>query len=261
MAHLVLVPGLWLDGSSWDAVIPELEAAGHTATALTLPGLESRDADRSGVGLRDQVDAVVAAIDAVPAGENVVLVGHSMGAAVAHVAVDARPDRVATVVHVGGFPAPAGAPLAEGFAVDGADLPLPDLGSFDDRDIADLDDAARAAFVARAIASPAALTTDVVRLTDERRYAVPAVMVCPEYSVKELQGWVSGGDLPEVAAIADVSYLDIETGHWPQFTRPTELARLLAGVAGAVDGADDADDADDADLAASEGRRPQPGRP
>lgn len=235
MAHLVLVPGLWLDGSSWDAVIPELAAAGHTATAVTLPGLESREADRSGVGLQDQVGAVVAAIDAVPGGETVVVVGHSMGAGLAHLAVDARPERVATVVHVGGFPAPAGAPLAEGFAVDGADLPLPDLGTFDDRDIADLDDAARAAFVARAIPSPASLTTDVVRLADERRYAVPAVMVCPEYSVEELQGWVSAGELPEVAAIADVSYVDIDTGHWPQFTRPTELARLLADAAGAAE--------------------------
>lgn len=75
MAHLVLVPGLWLDGSSWDAVIPELAAAGHTATAVTLPGLESREADRSGVGLQDQVGAVVAAIDAVPGGETVVVVG------------------------------------------------------------------------------------------------------------------------------------------------------------------------------------------
>lgn len=235
MAHLVLVPGLWLDGSSWGDVVPALRAAGHGVSPLTLPGLEAKDADRSKVGLQDQVDAIVAAIDAAPAGESVVVVGHSMGAGLAHLAVDARPDRVARVVHIGGFPAASGAPLAEGFAVDGPDLPLPDLSTFDDRDIADLDEQARSAFVARAIASPASLTTDPVRLTDERRYTVPAVMVCPEYSVDELRSWVAGGDLPEVAAIGDVSYVDIDSGHWPQFTRPTELAGILNEQASIAD--------------------------
>ena len=31
--HLVLIGGLWLDGSAWDAVVPEIEALGHTAGA------------------------------------------------------------------------------------------------------------------------------------------------------------------------------------------------------------------------------------
>jgi hypothetical protein len=61
---IILVPGLWLDGSSWDRVTPVLETAGHQVRPITLPGLESTDADRSSVTLRDQIDAVVAAIDA-----------------------------------------------------------------------------------------------------------------------------------------------------------------------------------------------------
>ena len=42
----ILIPGFWLDGSSWDPIVPMLEGAGHRAHALTLPGMESRDADR-----------------------------------------------------------------------------------------------------------------------------------------------------------------------------------------------------------------------
>ena len=45
---IALIPGLWLDGSSWGAVVPTLERTGHRARPLTLPGMEGRDADRSG---------------------------------------------------------------------------------------------------------------------------------------------------------------------------------------------------------------------
>jgi hypothetical protein len=31
----------------------------------------------------------------------------------------------------------------------------------------------------------------------------------------------------ELAKIADVGYLDLPTGHWPQFTKPAELGRSL----------------------------------
>lgn len=89
---IILIPGLWLDRSSWEQVVPPLEQAGHRTHPLTLPGMESRDADRSKITRRDQVDAVVAAIDSAdPAAGKVMLVGHSAGAAIAYAAVDARP--------------------------------------------------------------------------------------------------------------------------------------------------------------------------
>src|ERR671918_60690 len=102
---VVLIPGLWLDGSSWDEVVPALEEAGHRTYALTLPGLESKDADRSEITLRDHVDAVVKVIDSIDKADGkAVLVGHSGGGAIAHAAVDARPDRVARVVYVDSGP-------------------------------------------------------------------------------------------------------------------------------------------------------------
>ncbi|HET9017139.1 MAG TPA: alpha/beta fold hydrolase, partial [Thermomicrobiaceae bacterium] len=82
--EIILIPGLWLDGASWGAVVPALERAGHHVYPLTLPGMESRDADRAGITPRDHVDAVVRLIDALdPADGKVVFVGHSGGGAIA----------------------------------------------------------------------------------------------------------------------------------------------------------------------------------
>ena len=69
---IVLVAGLWLDGSAWDAVVPALEAHGHRAVPLTLPG---QGDGTTAATLDDQVAAVVAAVDAAPG--PVLVVGHS----------------------------------------------------------------------------------------------------------------------------------------------------------------------------------------
>jgi len=42
---IILIPGFWLDASSWDEVVPPLRQAGHRVRALTLPGMESKEAD------------------------------------------------------------------------------------------------------------------------------------------------------------------------------------------------------------------------
>src|SRR3954462_1226338 len=101
---LILIPGFWLDDSSWDDVVPALEQAGHRTHALTLPGMGSKGADRSEITLRDHVDAVIELSDSRDPADEVVLVGHSGGGAIAHAAVDARPDRVARVVYVDSGP-------------------------------------------------------------------------------------------------------------------------------------------------------------
>jgi pimeloyl-ACP methyl ester carboxylesterase len=231
---IILIPGLWLDGSSWEKVVPTLEQAGHRAHALTLPGMESKDADRSRITLRDHVDAVVDAIDSCGSDGQIVLVGHSLGCGVAYAAVDARPDRVARAVYVGGFPTGDGAALGAGFSAENGEVPLPDWSDFDDEDLVDLDDQARADFRERAIPSPEHVTSDPQQLSDDRRYDVPATVICPEFSSEVLRGWIEQGMAPvqEFTKIRDVEYVDLPTGHWPQFSRPEDLARaILASVA------------------------------
>ncbi|MBA2338002.1 MAG: alpha/beta hydrolase [Acidimicrobiia bacterium] len=233
---IILVPGLWLDGSSWDAVVPPLEKEGHTVSALTLPGMESRDADRSAITLRDQVDAVVAAIDA--AEGPVLLVGHSAGSAIAHSAVDARPDKVARAVYVGGFPDEDGSALLSGLPAENGEVAMPDWAEVgEEANIVDFDEESLARFYAGAIPAPEQVLAGPVRLADERRYDVPVTAVCPEYTAADLRGWVDEGEIPELARVRDVEYVDLPGGHWPQLTQPDALARVILDVAGKATGA------------------------
>ncbi|HYQ61704.1 alpha/beta fold hydrolase [Actinophytocola sp.] len=220
---IVLVPGLWLDGSSWERVVPALEAAGHRAHALTLPGLAPGE-DPGPVTLADHVGAVVAAIDS--CADKVVLVGHSAGCGICHAAVDARPDRVARAIHVAGFPTGDGGRLADEFPEANGAVPLPGWSVFTEEDLADLD---RDAFRARAVSSPAQVIRGPQRLTDERRYDVPVTAVATEYTTAMLRTWIAADMAPvrEFSRIRDVEYVDLPTGHWPQLTRPADLAEII----------------------------------
>lgn len=140
----MLIPGFWLDGASWDEVAHPLQDAGHTVHALTLPGLESPDADRAGIGLRDHVDAVVRVVDDLPTAA--VLVGHSGGGAIAYAVADARPDRTARVVCVDAGPLGPGLAINDALPEVDGEIPLPDWSVFDDADLVDLDQALRERF-------------------------------------------------------------------------------------------------------------------
>ena len=232
---IILIPGFWLDASSWDEVVPALRQAGHRAQALTLPGMESKDADRSEITLRDHVDAVVEVIDSTgPVGAKVVLVGHSGGGAIAHAAADARPGRVARVIYVDSFPLGEGGLINDELPVENGEVPLPDWSLFEKEDLVDLDDDLRAAFRARAIPTPVHVTSDLQRLSDERRYDVPATVIACEFSSAQLREWMAQDHpaLRELAKVRDVGYVDLPTGHWPQFTKPGELGQAILASAG-----------------------------
>jgi pimeloyl-ACP methyl ester carboxylesterase len=225
--EIILIPGFWLDASSWGEVAPALEQAGHRVRALTLPGLYAPDVDRGAIRLRDHVDTVVAAVD--EADGPVVLVGHSGGGAIAHAAADARPDGVGRVVYVDAWPLGDGRAINDQLPVVDGEIPLPDWSEFDEEDLRDLDDDLREAFRARAVPQPAAVAYDPQVLADQRRYDVPATIIACEFSSAELREWMAQGEpsLAELATMHDVAYVDLPTGHWPQFTKPAQLGRAI----------------------------------
>jgi pimeloyl-ACP methyl ester carboxylesterase len=232
VSHIVLVPGLWLDGSSWEQVAAALGRRGHRPHAVTLPAAQPDD----GPTLDDLTAAVVEQVDRLDPVRPVVLVGHSAAGALVHAAVDARPQRVAAAVYVGGWPTPDGQTVADFFEPQGAQVPLPDWSAFDAADLEGLDDAMRDEMRRRAVPAPIGWTRGVQHLHDERRYDVPVTVVATEFRSADLQQWRADGMPPvqELGAIRDVTYVDLPTGHWPQLTRPDDLADVIAEAVGRV---------------------------
>jgi pimeloyl-ACP methyl ester carboxylesterase len=227
--EIILIPGLWLDASSWDAVIPTLEGAGHTINVVPSPGLGAPAAESKGIGISDWVDAVVAEVES--ADEPVVLVGHSGGGNVAWGAADARPDGVARVIFVDTVPPPNGRGISEFEVVDGV-IPFPGWDSFDDPEVFDLDDDLRAGAAPHLAAIPARVPTDPLSLTDDGRHRVPVTLLMGGMSEEEFRSmlpeWGAWGE--EFDAIDDAEVVKLGSGHWPQFSQPEALAQAIVAA-------------------------------
>ncbi len=71
------------------------------------------------------------------------------------------------------------------------------------------------------------------KLTNGARLDVPSTVVCTGYTseqymdaVKEWQEWLGG-----LAELRQVTYVDLPTSHWPMWSRPRELAKIIGDVA------------------------------
>lgn len=223
---ILLIAGLWLRESVWDGVVAGLRERGHRPVAVALPGAGA--APDPAVTLQDQVDAVLSAVDAA---ERPLVVGHSAASTLAWLAADARPDAVARVAFIGGMPTTPGEQYAAFFPLVDGLMPFPGWEPFAGPDSDDLDEATRAGVAADTVAVPGGVATAVVTPTDERRYAVPVTMICPEFSPDDARAWVAAGDIPELVPAHELDYVDIDSGHWPMVSRVDDLVAILDELA------------------------------
>jgi pimeloyl-ACP methyl ester carboxylesterase len=225
---IVFVPGFWLGAWAWDEVVAALREAGCEATAITLPGLESVEADRSAVSLEDHVEAICEAARA--AGTQVVLAVHSGAGFPGYAASDRVPDQIAAMVYVDTGPG-VGA-MDAGF--EGVELPLPPAEQLAEEENLDgLSEEQLETFRARAVPQPGNVLRDAAQLTNEARRDVPSIVICTgfpsdEYKKGVEQGWAF---LAGLAELRDVTWIDLPTSHWPMWSRPRELSAILADIA------------------------------
>jgi pimeloyl-ACP methyl ester carboxylesterase len=222
---IILVAGLWLRQSIWADVAAELERVGHRPISVHLPG---PDAAATNATLQDQVDAVIAAVDSA---DRPLLVGHSAACTLVWMAADQRPTAINAVMLIGGFPSSDGEPYADFFeTVDGV-MAFPGWGPFEGPDSADLDAVARDQIASNAVPVPEGVSKGIVRLSDDRRFDLPVAAICPEYTPDQARAWIDAGDVPELAKAKRLTFVDIDSGHWPMVSQPRELARLIAEAA------------------------------
>ncbi|MGO2745146.1 alpha/beta fold hydrolase [Microbacterium sp.] len=222
---IVLVPGLWLDSSSWDPIAADLRAAGHRVHALTMPGTDEPASLSADIGIADWVEAVIERIDGISG--PVVLVGHSGGGNVVWGAADARASQVARVVFVDTIPPAPGRGISEFPIVDGV-IPFPGWEFFPAEDVSDLDGPTRARTEPLTRSVPAKVPTDPIIL-DGERHRVPVTLLMGSIDQVQFESgidsWGAYGD--EYRAIADAEVVRIGSGHWPQFSVPDRLAELI----------------------------------
>jgi pimeloyl-ACP methyl ester carboxylesterase len=205
-----------------------LRADGHDVRALTLPGLESADADRSSIGLADHVDAICEAVTA--AGRPVVLAVHSGAGASGYAATDRIPEQIAAMVYVDSGPATG----ALDASFDAVELPLPSPEELAKEENLDgLSEEQLETFRRRAVPEPGGALRDAAELTNDARLDVPSTAICTGFTsdqykdaIKEGYAWLGG-----FAELRKVTWVDLPTSHWPLWSRPQELAAIIGDVA------------------------------
>jgi pimeloyl-ACP methyl ester carboxylesterase len=228
-APIVLVPGFWLGAWAWDEVAAALRAEGHDVVALTLPGLESADADRSGITLTDHVDAIVDAVGA--ADSPVVLAMHSASGFSGYAASDRVPERIAAMVYVD--TAPGKGALDPGF--DAVDKPLVWKEIEEEENLDGLSEEQKETFRRRAVPVPGGVLRENLELTNDTRRDIPSTIICTGFSAEQYQSyaaehpdWAFLAGIPE---LRNVTWIDLPTSHWPMWSRPQELAAIIGEVA------------------------------
>jgi pimeloyl-ACP methyl ester carboxylesterase len=228
-APIILVPGFWLGGWAWDEVAAALRADGHDVTALTLPGLESQDADRSGITLSDHVDAIVDDVRAAPS--PVVLVVHSASGFSGYAASDRVPELIAAMVYVD--TAPGKGALDPEF--EGAEKPLDWAAIETEENLDGLSEEQKETFRRRAVPVPGGVLREAAALTNDARRDIPSTLICTGFTAEQYQTYAR--EHPEWAFLAGIpelrnaTWVDLPTSHWPMWSRPAELAAIIGDVA------------------------------
>lgn len=234
-APIILVPGWWLGAWAWDEVAASLRADGHDVTALTLPGLESKDADRSSITAEDHVQAIVDAIQAKD--EPVVLAVHSGSGFPGYAASDRLPGRIAHLVYVD-TGAGVGAMDAE-FADAEKPLPSPeDLAANENLD--GLSEEQLATFRERAVPEPGNVMRQAIELTNDARNDVPTTVICTAFTSEDYKDAIEKGYdfVVGLRDVRNITWVDLPTSHWPMWSRPTELAEIIGNIATAATSAE-----------------------
>ncbi len=228
-APIILVPGFWLGAWAWDEVVDLLRADGHDVTASTLPGLESRDADRSSITFEDHVNASVDAVEAAAAPP--VLAVHSASGFSGYAASDRVPEKIAAMVYVD--TAPGIPPLDPNFDEDEKPMNWDEI--VEEENLDGLSEEQKATFRERAVPVPGGVLRGRYEFTNDARRTIPSTFICTAFTAEQYRQYASGENPPSFLAgipeLRNATWIDLPTSHWPMWSKPRELAQIIGDVA------------------------------
>ncbi|WP_214107779.1 alpha/beta fold hydrolase [Acrocarpospora catenulata] len=226
MSEFVLVAGAWLGAWAWDEVVPELRAAGHGAHPLTLSGLAEKR--HLPAGQQTHVQDIVQEVHHRDL-HDVILVGHSYSGIPVGQAAEHIGDRLSHVVFVdANVPAdgesfvsawPYGRPIVE--------ASIAETGGF-------WSPLTAADYAGQGL-TPTQIDCIVTGSTPHPGPTLTEAAILPRpladlpatYIKCLLDGEHPADDVTALLKNDNWRLLKMNTGHWPMFSQPHELAQIL----------------------------------
>jgi pimeloyl-ACP methyl ester carboxylesterase len=106
MKTFILIHGSWHGAWNWHKVIPILEANGHRAIAIDLPGMGRDKTPIQDVTMELAVTRICALIDSIDG--KVILVGHSKNGVMISQAAEYRSDKIERLIYLAAYLVPNG---------------------------------------------------------------------------------------------------------------------------------------------------------
>ncbi|HEU5114103.1 MAG TPA: alpha/beta hydrolase [Acidimicrobiia bacterium] len=255
MNTFVLIPGAWLGAEAWAEVAEALRGSGAQVLPISLPGLGERTSEATAeTDMEGYVNDVIAQILDADL-RDVTLVGHSYGGSVASAVADRVSARLASVIYVDSGPLPSGSSYIDFLDSSQQDfvnelvqdrgegwlVPMPEWEEFGTGFAASLDGLGVAERrLMRAGAAPQPLKTwtqPVTRRDGAEVRCIPKVLISCSFPTAEVKELIAAGH-PWFAEMSgpEWTFEELPTGHWPMFSRPQDLARLLLEVTTAKTG-------------------------
>ncbi|WP_329044400.1 alpha/beta fold hydrolase [Amycolatopsis sp. NBC_01488] len=220
MAEFVLVAGAWLGAWAWDDVAPALRAAGHGVHPVTLSGLaERRDVP---AGQRTHVRDIV---EVASGFREVVVVGHSYSGIPVGQAAERIGNRLKRAVFVDSNVPADGESFTSTWSAAQVSA-LTDRGYWPPLTAEDyagqgLSDEQIARVVGGSTPHPAASLTEPAEVSGSLG-EIPAT-----YIKCLLDGETPSPDVVKLLESERWELVEMDTGRWPMFSQPAELARVL----------------------------------
>jgi len=230
--HVVLVHGAWHGGGCRDGIIQELEKAGYTAEAPTMPGHHQND-DRSGIQLSNYVEKIVEVVNQHT--EPVVLVGHSSAGFLLQMAAPKVMDKVAKLIFLNAFILPEGQSQFDLVPPDVAEGMIGAAKASPDMCVPILEDFVRNVLMSgepqelqdtllqKLVPQPLALFTTPISRQDFDQLTIPKAVVFCKGDISLPPGAYQG----MAQSLGEHTFIEVEGSHEALFTNPAAVAAGL----------------------------------